>query len=65
MKTSSTDNLTPRLVGGIGEKKSNGGSQWFQQNRIYDADTIAMCLLAQHLGGGYYYLIGDTDEREL
>ena len=25
----------PILVGGIGEKTSNGGTQYFQQNRIY------------------------------
>lgn len=24
------------VLGGIGEKKSNGGSQWYQQDRIYD-----------------------------
>lgn len=26
----------PCVVGGIGEKKSNGGSQWYQQDRVYD-----------------------------
>lgn len=26
----------PRVIGGIGEKKSNGGTQWYQQDRIYD-----------------------------
>lgn len=26
----------PRVVGGVGEKKSNGGRQWYQQDRIYD-----------------------------
>jgi site-specific DNA-cytosine methylase len=26
----------PKVIGGIGEKKSNGGSQWYQQDRIYD-----------------------------
>lgn len=31
----------PRVVGGIGEKKSNGGRQWYQQDRIYD-DGIAI-----------------------
>jgi len=28
----------PKVVGGIGEKKSNGGTQWYQQDRIYDGD---------------------------
>ena len=26
----------PEVIGGIGEKKSNGGTQWYQQDRIYD-----------------------------
>lgn len=25
-----------KVIGGIGEKKSNGGTQWYQQDRIYD-----------------------------
>jgi site-specific DNA-cytosine methylase len=28
--------VEPKVVGGIGEKKSNGGRQWYQQDRIYD-----------------------------
>lgn len=26
----------PKVLGGIGEKKSNGGTQWYQQDRIYN-----------------------------
>lgn len=26
----------PKVIGGIGEKKSNGGTQWYLQDRIYD-----------------------------
>ena len=29
-------NEEPRVIGGIGEKKSNGGTQFYEQNRIYD-----------------------------
>lgn len=29
----------PRVIGGIGEKKSNGGTQWYQQDRIYDNEV--------------------------
>lgn len=29
----------PKVVGGIGEKKSNGGTQYYLQNRIYDGDV--------------------------
>ena len=31
----------PKVVGGVGEKKSNGGRQYYQQDRIYD-DGIAI-----------------------
>jgi DNA (cytosine-5)-methyltransferase 1 len=33
--------LEPKVLGGIGEKKSNGGTQWYQQDRIYD-DNVAI-----------------------
>lgn len=31
----------PKVIGGIGEKKSNGNKQWYQQDRIYD-DNVAI-----------------------
>ena len=31
--------------GGLGEKKSNNGTQWYQQDRIYDTDGIAPALM--------------------
>lgn len=34
-------NTEPKVVAGIGEKKSNGGTQWYQQDRIYD-DNVAI-----------------------
>lgn len=36
----------PRVIGGIGEKKSNNNTQWYQQDRIYDnnlAISITTC----------------------
>lgn len=42
--TTSPDNFgvcVPKVVGGVGEKKSNGGTQWYQQDRIYD-DKLAI-----------------------
>lgn len=33
-----------KLWGGIGEKKSNNGTQWYQQNRIYDITGICPSL---------------------
>ena len=54
------ENNTPYVVGGIGEKKSNGGTQWFQQDRIYDG-SIAIAVTTsfnpyyQIMRGGEYY----------
>ena len=31
-------NLEPKVIGGFGEKKSNNGTQWYQQDRVYDND---------------------------
>ena len=50
-------NAEPILYGGIGEKKSNGGTQWYQQDRIYDSEGIAMCHPAQIPEGSYKYKI--------
>lgn len=36
-----TTNMQSRVIAGIGEKKSNGGTQWYQQDRIYD-DKVAI-----------------------
>lgn len=41
----------PKVIGGIGEKKSNNGTQFFQQDRIYDADHVAPSLQANLPGG--------------
>lgn len=34
---------SPTLVGGIGEMSSNNNTQFYQQNRIYDSEGIALC----------------------
>ena len=34
----------PRLLGGVGEKLSNGGTEWNQQNRVYDSEAILLCV---------------------
>ena len=55
--------IAPVMVGGIGE--INFGKQYRQGNRIYDANSIAMCLLSSPVGnaGGFSYLyrIGDSN----
>lgn len=52
----------PVLVGGYGEKKSNGGSQWYQQDRVYGCDSVAMCRCANIPQGSYNYYIGNEIE---
>lgn len=36
-----TATVVPECIGGVGEKKSNGGRQYYQQDRIYD-DGVAI-----------------------
>jgi len=36
---------------------SNNGTQYYQQDRVYDADAIAMAHPSQLPGGSYYYMI--------
>ena len=42
------------LVGGIGEKKSNGGTQYYEQDRIYNAEKIATAIPAEKSFHPYY-----------
>lgn len=43
------------VIAGLGEKKSNGGSQFYQQDRVYDGDGTATSLNSQLPGGGQMY----------
>lgn len=58
------ENPNPKLVGGLGE--INFGKQYRQGNRVYDSESVAMCLTAQPLGntGGnsYLYLTDESTE---
>jgi DNA (cytosine-5)-methyltransferase 1 len=38
--------VKPELVGGLGEKKSNGGTQYYFQDRVYSADSVAVSVTA-------------------
>lgn len=35
------------LLGGLGEKKSNGGTQWYMQLRVYDMQAVAATIPAE------------------
>lgn len=44
-----------KVLGGLGEKTSNNGTQWYQQDRIYDdkvALSIATCCQPYYLTNG-------------
>ena len=62
--TKLNSNETPKVLGGFGDKKSNGGTQWYAQDRVYDSQHIAMCLLANIPGGSYRYLVHENKNRK-
>lgn len=57
------EDINPELVGGIGDK--NFGKQYRQGNRVYNSESIAMCLNSQPVGnaGGnsYLYAVKEDD----
>ena len=58
------DNPNPQLVGGLGE--INFGKQYRQGNKVYDSESVTMCLTAQPLenagGNSYLYLTDEFNE---
>lgn len=56
VKDQNMNEIKPRVIGGIGQKKSNGGRQWYMQNRIYD-DNIAISIATAF--NPYYLVEGD------
>ena len=52
-----------KVIGGLGEKMSNKGTQYFQQDRVYKGD-IAMAQPAQLPGGSYNYLLEEEKTIE-
>ena len=49
-------------IGGIGEKKSNGGTQFYQQDRVYAGD-IALAHPAGLTDGSYKYIVAQRGRR--
>lgn len=45
----------PKVIGGIGEMTSNGGTQFYQQDRIYDSESVATSVSANLPGGANMY----------
>lgn len=47
--------VKPQVIGGIGEKKSNSGRQYYQQDRVYDGTKVSCALCSGQLDGVYMY----------
>ena len=54
--------FVPILLGGIGEMKSNNGTQYYQQDRVYSADGVAMAHPANLPDGSYKYAIDEQNK---
>lgn len=48
--------LECKVIGGFGEKKSNNGTQWYQQDRVYDIADVSPRIPAQIPGGSYRFM---------
>ena len=56
------NNVVPKVIGGVGEKKSNGGRQYYQQDRIYDANKVAISVTTAF---NPYYATNNTQELRI
>lgn len=48
--------IDSKCLGGFGDKKSNGGTQWYQQDRVYSMGDVSLALPSQLPYGSYNYL---------
>lgn len=48
-----------KVWGGFGEKKSNNGTQWYIQDRIYDSNGVCPALTVYK--SDYWIMIDDED----
>ena len=55
---------TAKCIGGFGEKKSNGGQQFYQQDRVYQGD-IALAHPASIPGGSYRYAVDEAQSMRI
>lgn len=39
----------PILVGGLGEKVSNGGTQYYNQDRVYSSESVSVAISTSFL----------------
>jgi len=51
----------PILLGGLGEKVSNGGTQYYNQDRVYSSWTVSVAVATAYLP---WYLVKDEKDLE-
>lgn len=54
----------PTLLGGLGERKSNGGTQDYQQDRVFSSEGVAPAHPAQIPGGSYKFAVASRGRGE-
>lgn len=54
--------INPILLGGFGDMKSNGGKQYYQQDRVYSSKTNSMAVV--HSLDSYMYLVFENDNKK-
>lgn len=54
----------PVLLGGLGERKSNGGTQDYQQDRVFSSEGVAPAHPAQIPGGSYKFAVASRGRGE-
>ena len=52
------NNKKPQVIGGLGEKKSNGGTQYYLQDRIYDGEIATTTTTTHEQFQPYYQTDG-------
>lgn len=52
--------INPVLVGGLGEKVSNGGTQYYFQDRVYSSESVAVSIATAF---NPYYLVKVKNEK--
>ena len=54
--------LLPILIGGLGEKVSNGGTQYYNQDRVYSSFTVSVAIATAYQP---WYLVKIKDEKDM
>ena len=56
------NDIEPVMLGGLGEKVSNGGTQYYNQDRVYSSDTVSVTV-STVLHPWYLVEINEREEK--